>query len=61
MTNVHPIRRAKPRLVEPVQQESLSYKDWLRANRKSREWIVQHTEKRPGDIILTGTGIEVQP
>lgn len=47
----------KPREPEPYG----SYKDWLRANRKSREWLIQPTPKQPGDIVIGGQRVEVHP
>lgn len=42
-------------------KEPASYKDWIRANRKSREWVIQTTRKQSGDLVLTSTGIVRHP
>lgn len=44
---------------KPKQEPEIrSYSDWLKANRKSREWKIEPTEKRFGDLIITSRGVE---
>lgn len=55
--------KARLRLVEPTPEPERfgDYRDCLRANRRSLEWKIETTDKRPGDLVLTGAGFVRQP
>lgn len=54
------VTHLKPRLraVEETPERYGDYRDWLKANRKSREWKIEPTEKHFGDLEVTSRGVE---
>lgn len=56
-------RRARPRLVEPERHTGpyRDYRDSAAYQRTQKLQVPRHTKKQPGDLVLTGSGVEVHP